>query len=452
MLNGLHCDPVECRPRHADQKMRKRPCHSYTSAPWPHFLKLHRFVNLATMDLSQRANSLVGRLSSADGNVGFMTCAIYDTAWVSMISKPSKWGPHWLFPQCFRYVLENQHHDGSWKSYASEIDGILNTAASLLALKVHEEKPLQLADIPLEEFGKRIRAATESLDKQLKAWDVNATVHVGFEYLVPALLDLLRHKGLIFDYPGRAALMALNTNKMSKFKPEHLYSKQMLTAIHSLEAFIGQINFNQVRHHKAFGAFMASPSSTAAYLMHSSPWDDEAEAYLHTVLELGAGQSSGGVPSAFPSTYFEVTWVLTTLLKNGYSVDDIGKDQSEHLANLLKSALAQQDGVTGFAPSIQPDADDTAKALTSLSAMGEQISPMGLFDHFEGENHFRTYTAESNPSFSANCNVLLSLLSQPNPSLFGKQIEKATTFLCKVWWESDGWVQDKWVRVRDASG
>ena len=246
--------------------------------------------------------------------------------------------------------------------------------------------------------------------------------------------------------------MALNTTKMSKFKPEYLYSKQKLTAIHSLEAFIGQIDFNQVRHHKEFGAFMATHSSTAAYLMHSSPWDDEAETYLHTVLELGAGQNSGGVPSAFLSTYFEVTWVLTTLLKNGYSVHDIGDDQSKKLANFLKSALAQQDGVIGFAPSTQPDADDTSKALTSLSAMGEHISPSGLFDHFEGDKHFQTYTAERDPSFSANCKVLVALLSQPNPDLFGKHVEKAAAFLCKAWWESDGWVQDKWVRLRDTSG
>jgi hypothetical protein len=404
------------------------------------------------MDLSQRAANLVARLSSADGDVGFMTCAIYDTAWVSMICKPSESGTHWLFPQCFRYILENQQQDGSWKSYASEIDGILNTAASLLALKLHEEKPLQLADSSSRDLGKRINAATASLEKQLKTWDVDATVHVGFEYLVPTLLGLLRDKGLDFDYPGRTALMALNTAKMSKFKPEYLYSKQKLTALHSLEAFVGQIDFNKVRHHKEFGAFMASPSSTAAYLMHASSWDDEAEAYLHTVLELGAGQSSGGVPSAFPSTYFEVTWVLTTLLKNNYSVTEIGKDLSEHLANLLKTALAQQDGVTGFAPSIQPDADDTSKALSSLSAMGEPISPIGLLDHFEGDDHFRTYTGERNPSFSANCNVLVSLLSLPNPSLFGKQIEKATSFLCKAWWESDGWIQDKWVSVSDESG
>lgn len=54
---------------------------------------------------------------------------------------------------------------------------------------------------------------------------------------------------------------------------------------------------------------MASPSATAVYLIESSTWDDEAEAYLRTVFEHGAGQGDGGFPSAFPSEMFELSWV-----------------------------------------------------------------------------------------------------------------------------------------------
>lgn len=38
-------------------------------------------------------------------------------------------------------------------------------------------------------------------------------------------------------------------------------------------------------------------------------WDDEAEAYLKRVVSIGPGRGSGGVPGAFPTTYFEMTWV-----------------------------------------------------------------------------------------------------------------------------------------------
>jgi hypothetical protein len=261
------------------------------------------------MDLTKRAQDLVAKLVTADGHVGYMSCAVYDTAWVAMIAKPTPAGPRWLFPQCFYYILNAQQSDGAWPTYAADIDGILNTAASLLALKKHGDSPLQLPTPSSEELDERMTLGASALGRLLDAWDVDATTHVGFEFLVPTLLQLLADEGMHFDFPGRQALMAQNHAKLSKFKVEYLYSKHKTTAIHSLEAFLPCLDYNKVRHHKDFGAMMASPSSTAAYLMSSSPWDDESEAYLHDVVRLGAGQGGGGVPSAFPSTYFEITWV-----------------------------------------------------------------------------------------------------------------------------------------------
>lgn len=69
------------------------------------------------------------------------------------------------------------------------------------------------------------------------------------------------------------------------------------------------IDFDKVAHHKVHGSMMASPSSTAAYLLNVSNWDDEAEAYLRQVIKSGAGRGSGGVPSAYPSMHFEYSWV-----------------------------------------------------------------------------------------------------------------------------------------------
>ncbi|KAI9847155.1 MAG: hypothetical protein M1837_003017 [Sclerophora amabilis] len=396
------------------------------------------------LDSSAEASKLVSRLFSSNGEIGFMSCAVYDTAWVSMIAKGSKDRMRWLFPQCFEYVLDSQQEDGGWEAYASEIDGILNTAASLLALKSHAERPFQLTSPPTAELERRIDLATSSLSNQLQSWDVTSTVHVGFEILVPSLLRLLESKGLKFEFPGRPALMDLNQIKLSKFKPAYLYATQKSTALHSLEAFVGMIDYDKVAHHKDFGALMASPSSTAAYLMYSSSWDDESEDYLHRVLQKGAGQGSGGIPSAFPSTYFETTWVLSTLLDNGFNINDIGEKQAKRVASFLGDALNRQGGLIGFAPSVEADADDTSKALLSLSKLGQPVSPVHLLNEFESDSHFRTYRGERNSSFTANCNVLLALLSQPNPSLFSSQIEKATSFLCDTWWESDGCIGDKW--------
>ena len=98
-----------------------------------------------------------------------------------------------------------------------------------------------------------------------------------------------------------------------------------------------------------------------------------------------------------------------------------------------------------LAPSVGVDVDDTAKTLLTLSLLGRPAPHNGLLDEFESETHFKTYDKERNPSFTANCNVLVALLSQPNVSTLAPQITKVASFLSKEWWQSEGAIDDKWV-------
>lgn len=72
---------------------------------------------------------------------------------------------------------------------------------------------------------------------------------------------------------------------------------------------IGHLDFDRLQHRIVRGSMMASPSSTAAYLIHTSTWDDDAEAYLRRVTTRNGEYSRGGAPSACPSTHFELIWV-----------------------------------------------------------------------------------------------------------------------------------------------
>lgn len=264
------------------------------------------------MSLQDEAKGLVTQLvSNYDDKygVGTMSCAVYDTAWLAMIEKTVEGKSTWLFPESFDYLLQHQQEDGGWKSYAAQVDGILNTLAGILAIKKHLNKPDRSGTSLPEELEMRMQKATDHVKELLNSWDVAVTTHVGFEILVPALLKYLEEEGIAIDFGQKPLLMAIHQKKMSRFHPSLLYSKLKLSAVHSLEAFIGQIDFDKVVHHKTFGSMMASPSSTAAYLMHASKWDEESEGYLQHVLKHGDGKGSGGVPSAFPSTYFEYTWV-----------------------------------------------------------------------------------------------------------------------------------------------
>ena len=104
------------------------------------------------------------------------------------------------------------------------------------------------------------------------------------------------------------------------------------------------------------------------------------------------------------------------------------------------------DGPTTYmksAPSLLPDADDTAKTILSLNLIGKSTSAAEMIAEFEADDHFKTYTSERNPSFSANCNVLCSLLYMSNPDVYVDQISKAATFIRDCCWEGS-W-KDKWV-------
>lgn len=104
----------------------------------------------------------------------------------------------------------------------------------------------------------------------------------------------------------------INAMMLENFNTEILYSSPR-TLNHSLKAFIDQINFDRLTHNKTFGSMMASPASTAAYLMQCSTWDNEAESYIRRVICEGIGKGNGGLPSVFPTPIFEVTWVIYIL-------------------------------------------------------------------------------------------------------------------------------------------
>jgi hypothetical protein len=96
------------------------------------------------------------------------------------------------------------------------------------------------------------------------------------------------------------------------------------------------------------------------------------------------------------------------------------------------------------APGFQPDVDDTAKTISTLTVLGRDANPQQMIKVFEANTHFRTYAGERDPSLTANCNALSALLHQPDVRTYGRQIQKITKFLCDYWWNSDGKIKDKW--------
>ncbi|KAI0409841.1 ent-kaurene synthase [Xylaria palmicola] len=378
-----------------------------------------------------------------DGEFGSFSPSIYDTAWMARIRLPGH-DCQWLFPECFAYLLETQSPEGGWTPNLSEVDQILNTMASLVALKDHLVVAGLNGDATTStHMGERIHAAEEFLELQLKQWDVISSVHVGTEILVPALLETLEKDGPIFEFQGRDQLMKWNQKKLRKFSPKMLYGSHSTTLVHSLESFVDKIDFDRVAHHlDKRGSMMASPAATAAYLMNATIWDKAAENYLRTVVKNSSCNGSGGVPGAFPSSIFELTWIMTTLLKDISSPNLLKLPAVLQIGAFLESQLDLHDGLVGFDSGLLEDVDDTAKSLLLLTLLGRTPSPRRMIEHFETTDHFRTYLYEANGSFSANCNVLDTLLHFASPSIYLSEIIKISQFLCREF--DSGAISDKW--------
>ena len=257
--------------------------------------------------IEQDAEALILRV--ANGCIsqfeGTWTLSVYDTAWLAMIKRPDG---SWLFPECFNYILDEQQEGSGWANYASDIDGILNTMAALLAIERHICDPI-LSKEKKDALKTRSQSGVKHLRHKLNNWNVSSCMHVGFEILIPALLRMLKDVGIDLDFKGKAALTALNVQKMKYFKPKILYSLQQTTLLHSVEAFQNRVDFNKMHHHLVNGSMLGSPAATAAYLMGIDEWDTEAEKYLQIVVKHGGGAGSGGVPSAYPCEIFEFSWV-----------------------------------------------------------------------------------------------------------------------------------------------
>ncbi|KAL8913002.1 MAG: hypothetical protein Q9171_002070 [Xanthocarpia ochracea] len=303
--------------------------------------------------------------------------------------------------------------------------------ACLLALLVRQDSGAEVPD----DLGKRILRADGSLRQTLQSWDLDSSDNAGFEVLIPAHLVMLGKYGLQYEFPARPRLMSLYEQKMEKIKPESLYGKDPSTSLYCLEGMIGKVDFDLVAHHKLHGSMLGNPASTAAYLMNTSAWDVDAEAYLRRAM------ASDGAVEIYPSNLFEITWALKPLIE-AFPTDALVSSGLDQIADFVERAFQAQDGFSGFTPGALVDSDSTSATIYILNQLGRDITAEALISHYESLDKFRCYSVERTPSPSANANVLKTLLGLSDPSRNSTQIIKVANYLCDCW--SQGEHNDKW--------
>ncbi|TVY48029.1 Phyllocladan-16-alpha-ol synthase [Lachnellula occidentalis] len=380
--------------------------------------------------IEEQARELVGfiaRENFKSQGFGSLSPSVYDNAWISMVKKDIDGEMQYLFPEAVEFVKNSQLPDGSWPSNGSDLDGIMHMLAALLAMTVRVPSDAQL-ELTREELDLVCRCAKAkiALQKMFGHWDIQSADRVGFEILIPNLLRLLEERGTQFEFPAKEELFRLGDAKLRKLRPI-LESPVQTTLIHSLEAFVGTFDFDKVKHHQMPGGSMfGSPSSTAAFLMNSSVWNQKAEDYLRDVSRV---QSPNQL-------------VMGILLESGFTAQYFGEHDLEVIKKVLQTTLESQKGLTGFAPGCLPDADDTAKANAILIMLGEDPPLNQMLKEFEGEFCFLTYHRERNASITANCNILMCLLRSDNWVAYSKQIVKCATYISRSWFSGN--MNDKW--------
>ena len=240
-----------------------------------------------------------------------------------MISRISGETTYWLFPEYLPFILRQQRPNGGWESYAVQEDGIVDLLAALLALKRHQSDTNQ--DALLQAYSDRAKVF---LKEALQTLNLDNNPPIGFQIIVAALLTMccakkatlpyvssdyldfiycntvLEERNVRFLFPAKDVILALNKIKRGSFSPDVLYGPAGTTLLRTLEAFV-----NRIRHRKSFGSMMCLLASTAAYLMHISSWDEEAEQYLRRAIVDGSEKGSGAVSSDLPTPIFEISWV-----------------------------------------------------------------------------------------------------------------------------------------------
>jgi hypothetical protein len=130
------------------------------------------------------------------------------------------------------------------------------------------------------------------------------------------------------------------------------------------------------------------------------------------------------------------------LIPRAIAFDDIPGVLIQRLVDGFRNVLRSGNGTLGFTKGILPDADDTSRAMLALAVLQSPLDVQPLLKHFFANTHFRSYALESSPSFTVNCNVLLTLLECPSAYPRVEVIEQTLQLLLMAW--DNGGIVDKW--------
>lgn len=338
--------------------------------------------------LEEMASSILNEIGI--GRSGLMRPTAYDTAWLARVPAEHDFRVP-AFPEALNWLRQNQHHDGSWGAEVEYVhDRVISTLAAILAFAEWGED------------GRDEHAMERGLSYIWQTADRLEGEHetIGFEVILPTLINQGRELGLALPQSAFERYEGLRHEKLAKVPRDARYSRNTTLAF-SLEFMGDEFDLEKVRFvQESDGSVAVSPSATAYFL---TKWPDNVAArrYITNV----AAAYGGKAPQVFPFDTFETAWPLWNLFLA--EVHDYDQQIARHVEE-LKTLWDRRRGA-GFSSSYSIiDADVSAMVFRVLRLAGLDPDPGPLYQ-FEREDYFICYLFERNPSTSANIHILEAL-------------------------------------------
>ncbi|KAK6918004.1 Terpene synthase, N-terminal domain, partial [Dillenia turbinata] len=247
-----------------------------------------------------------------------LSVSSYDTAWVAMVPSPSSSHAP-LFPGCVKWLLDNQHPDGSWslpcRNSLLTKDALSSTLACILSLKRwdigegHVKKGLHF-----------IKSNFASI------YDERQYSPIGFDIIFSGMVEYARDMDLVLPLAPKDLDAVLRNRDLEIERCYLSNSKGSKAYLAYLSEGMGKLNDwkSIMAYQRKNGSLFNSPSTTAAALTHLE--DCNCLNYLNTLLE----NFGDGVPIIYPMD----AYIRLSMIDN---LEKLGIDR--HFKNEIKRVL-----------------------------------------------------------------------------------------------------------------
>lgn len=319
----------------------------------------------------------------------------YDIAWMARVRDDSGQGARW--PDLVDWLMENQHHDGSWggRSYYVH-DRVLSTLSALLALK---ENHVDRTQPHIIQRGERF------------IWNHMHLLHTdlmdlaGFEILLPTLMQDAHDLGLNVP-PHSYGYGAMRDAKLSKI-PMELMTSPTVSLSNAMEYRKGADVLEVLEQLQGSNGAIANSPSTTSYLAISSKNQNKAALRW---LEMVKNRRHD-IPDFHPWTDFEIAWVMQHLSYSGLSLETF---RDLPVWDTLRQHLTPE-GISIHPTYSIRDGDTTSVTIHVLRRAGFEVDPYILktFEHPK-DRTFLTFFFERNMSVITNVHALEALSLLPD--------------------------------------